>query len=945
MPVKSTEVTKGFKHSFLPSSFATRASLAISLLFLVTITTVGMVSLDSSRSQLVSIFSHEQYALVDRVADDIDHKLELLQTALKASAQEVTETDLTSFESAQRYLEKNTGLAAIFDRSVFVFSGDGTLLAERPYRADRLGQNGSWRPYIKETMRTQQPVLSEPFQSNVGDGSMVVVLTTPVFAKNGRMIGMLTGSLGLTKPNMLGNIARTVIGKTGYLLIVNGDGKLITHPDRNRISRQLFEPSTNALFDRALKGFEGTEESVDDHGKEALVSYKRIKASNWIVSAVYPKDEAFLAVHDLIERFLRLLVLATVVVLAAIWVLTYFLTRPLISLTHHIKEYKATGGRITPLHGGAGNGEVQILTTAFNELTERLHDREDALIETMRHYQIITENSTDLITKHTPDGVVTYASPASSAVLGVSPADLSQRSLLELVHPDDFENVQQAFQKASLGRDSSTITYRARTTNQQYVWLEAALRSLTETGKAPPHEILCISRNIDERKGMEDRLHQQARTDHLTSLPNRLLLEERFAAVLAHAQREDSLVAVLLIDLDRFKNINDTLGHRSGDEILKLVAQRFMGCARQGDTLVRWGGDEYILLLPGLNESSMAAEIAGRYLDALKRPFIFEGQLLHITASIGISISSDAGTQTEVMLANADTAMYRAKARGGDCFVMYATEMSAGARNRLSMESALFHAVERDELRLHYQPLIVASTGRIAGVEALLRWQHPELGLVPPGQFIPIAEHTGLIAELGEWVLRTACRQLAAWQRAGLERMTMAVNLSSRQFRGDKLVGTIKGILADTGVDPTQLELELTETLLMDDVEHSQALITELKSLGIKIALDDFGTGYSSLSYLKRFPLDTLKIDRTFTADMLTSPETAAIVQATLAIAKSLRLRTVAEGVETRQQANFLVEQGCDVLQGFYFAKPMPAEELHSFALASPTYLVPRRAS
>jgi len=289
--------------------------------------------------------------------------------------------------------------------------------------------------------------------------------------------------------------------------------------------------------------------------------------------------------------------------------------------------------------------------------------------------------------------------------------------------------------------------------------------------------------------------------------------------------------------------------------------------------------------------------------------------------------------------------MYRAKRRGGGASVTYASEMNEGAHSRLSMESALFHAVERGEMRLHYQPLVSARTGRMVGVEALLRWEHPELGMVSPGVFIPIAERIGVIADMGDWVLETACDQMAQWHRSGLDGLALSVNISGRQFAGDTLVDKVRDVLRATGLPPGCLELELTETLLMEDNEHSQATIARLKALGVTIALDDFGVGYSSLSYLKQFTLDTLKVDRAFTSEMLTSAESEAIVRATFDIARALNLRTVAEGVETRPQASFLAELGCDVLQGFYFAKPMPAESLLAFATAAPIHLLGRQAA
>jgi diguanylate cyclase (GGDEF)-like protein/PAS domain S-box-containing protein len=926
------------------STLATRTSSATSVLFLAAIVALGTAALYSFRSQLVDLVIADQNTLIERVADNLNQKLLGLQKALISSANDIRESDIASSDAAQRYLDRNTGLFAAVDRSTFLFTAQGIELAERPYRPNRRGLDGSIRAYIRDTIRTQRSVISEPFVTNVGDSNMVVVLTAPVFVGDSHFVAILTGSIGLTNPGMLGNIAKTVIGKSGYLFIVTADGKLIMHPDRARLSQPAFAPGTNPLFDRALNGFEGTGESIEADGRAAFVTYKRVPASNWIVGAVYPKDEAFAALNALIWRFVTFLLVACVIVVGSVWLLTRFLMQPLVSLTRHLTRYTDTQERLTPIAGDLdrGSGEIKALTRAFNTLTGRLCEREDTLIETMMSYQLITENSTDLITKHARDGGITYASPVAQSALGFAPTALIGHSLLEFVHPEDYEVVRVALGVAIQDRSPPTVIYRARHRDQHYVWFETTLRLMKgATGEATT-EILCISRDISERKRMEERLHELARTDHLTNIPNRVLLAERFADGLMQARREGSLLAMLMIDVDRFKNINDSLGHDTGDALLKLIAARLRSCIRDCDTLARWGGDEFALLLPRVHDADTAVAVAQRCLAALKDPLVIENQTLHVTASIGVSVSADSTPEAELLLRNSDVAMYRAKARGGDCFVIYTADMSEGARSRLSMENALFHAIERDELILHYQPLISARTGRLAGVEALIRWRHPERGLVAPGEFIPIAEETGLIGEIGEWALRRACTQMHAWYDNGLPRIAVSVNLSSRQFRQDSLANSVKAVLDETNFDPNLLELELTESVLMDDVERSKTIVAELKALGVSIALDDFGTGYSSLSYLKGFHLDTLKIDRTFTSEVMTSETNASIVRATVGLAKGLHLRTVAEGVETRAQADFLAKQGCDVLQGFLFARPMEPDAFLSFALASHTYLLSR---
>ncbi|MEP6501940.1 MAG: EAL domain-containing protein [Betaproteobacteria bacterium] len=929
----------------MPQSLAARASVAISVVFLVAIAAIASVSLRTFNSQLISVLSSDQNLLLGRMSENVDQRLGLLQDALRSSARKITPADLSNHERAQSALERNDGLAAIFDRSIFLFSPKGILLAERPDRSDRVGQDASWRPYIKRTIETRQPVISEPFKTNTGDEHIVLVLTMPILAPDGSLVGLMTGSLDLTRPDMLGNISRTVIGRTGYLSIMTRDGKVIMDRDKSRLSKPRYAPGENALFDRALAGFEGTAEGADESGRESFISYRGVKSAGWIVSAVYPREEAYRDIGQFVTDFLWVLGSSALLVLLAIWALTAYLMRPLIALTRHITAYSATDGRIAPLPGvtGTGSGEVRALTMTFNALTRSLNDREESVIDAMRQYRIITENSTDMITRHALDGSTLFSSPASATVLGIPADKMTGRNIIELVHPDDMPRVQRAFDDAGTTDASVTVIYRARHTNDEYVWLESALCFMKSADQRA--EILCLSRNVDERKRMEDKLQLEARTDRLTRLPNRLMLEERLEKALAQRCRDESLLAVLLIDLDRFKNINDTLGHRRGDDLLAAIAERFANCARPEDTLARWGGDEFVVVLPCIRSPDVARDIANRYREALKEPFLHLGEPLHVTASIGVSLMADNATEPETLLANADVAMYRAKARGGNACVTYASEMSAGAHNRLSMESALFHATERDELRLHFQPLISAKTGRIVGAEALVRWQHPEFGLVPPGVFIPLAERTGVIGEIGDWVLFTACRQMVEWRAAGLHGMSVSVNISGRQFSGDALAATVARALRESGLPPGLLELELTETLLMENTDHSQATIRELKQLGVSIALDDFGIGYSSLSYLQQFTLDTLKIDRAFTSGMLTSKQSEAIVRATFDIARALNLRTVAEGIEARPQATFLAELGCDVFQGFHFAKPIPAREFLAFAKSSPIHLFPRPAS
>lgn len=430
-----------------------------------------------------------------------------------------------------------------------------------------------------------------------------------------------------------------------------------------------------------------------------------------------------------------------------------------------------------------------------------------------------------------------------------------------------------------------------------------------------------------ERKRAEERLTYMAYHDPLTDLPNRTLFYDRLSLALAHARRLDQMLAVLFIDLDQFKNINDSLGHATGDMLLQGAAGRLSSCIRAGDTLARMGGDEFTLLLPGIHQAEDAVKVARKIFDAFKQPWVLGGHEFHLTVSIGISVYPNDGVDPETLLKNADTAMHRAKELGRNSCQFYNPEMKAKILERLAMEKSLRYALEHDEFVICYQPQVHTGTGGITGIEALVRWQSPDRGLISPDRFIPLAEDTGLILPIGEWVLRTACAQNKAWQEAGFPSVRVAVNLSPYQFRQETLVETVVRVLKETGLEPCWLELEITESAAMYDVDYTIAVLHELRDMGIRIAIDDFGTGYSCLNCLKQFPINRLKIDQSFVSDAVINPASAAIVTTIITLANNLNLEAIAEGVETEEQLAFLKQCRCGQMQGYLFGEPVPAGE------------------
>jgi diguanylate cyclase (GGDEF)-like protein/PAS domain S-box-containing protein len=465
----------------------------------------------------------------------------------------------------------------------------------------------------------------------------------------------------------------------------------------------------------------------------------------------------------------------------------------------------------------------------------------------------------------------------------------------------------------------------ARRKSGEVVPIELAVEETLLQGA--PLLVLTI-RDVALRDQTEESIRNLAYHDPLTGLPNRLLFNDRLGQAIERARRNQQLLAVMILDIDRFKLINDSLGLARGDQVLRLVGERLVAAVRRSDTVARLGADDFLLLLPGVDGAANTAKDAQKVLDTFLPSLEIDDQELHLGASLGITLYPHDGDDDETLIRNADTALYRAKESSRGSYQFYTTDMNASAFERLVLETRLRKALDRQELILHYQPQVCLDSGAVVAVEALVRWFHADLGLIPPAEFIPLAEDTGLILELGRWVLSTACAQVRAWQEQGFADLRLAVNLSGRQFEQDDLVRSIAEVIEEACFDPADLELELTESSIMRRPEQAALKLQALDRLGIRLSIDDFGTGYSSLGHLKRFPIRTLKIDQSFIQDITTDPNDAAITQAIIALAESLQLKVIAEGVETRDQLNLLRRYHCDEMQGYLFARPLPAGEL-----------------
>ncbi len=564
---------------------------------------------------------------------------------------------------------------------------------------------------------------------------------------------------------------------------------------------------------------------------------------------------------------------------------------------------------------------LQALADHCGGALERIR-AEAALRSAEARYRDMVENASDMIYVHDLRGTILSVNAAVERLTGYTRAELIGKNAARFVAPEALPLVRAAF-NLKIGELHHVKPFEIEIVCKDGARLPVEISARLVRADDTVVALEGIARDMRERKRAEAIIRHMAFYDTLTNLPNRVLFDEYLRHALALATQHHTALAVLFVDLDRFKLINDALGHHTGDLLLEAVPQRLLGCVRPGDTVARMGGDEFTVLLPNITSTDDAALVAQRLLDALTAPFTIGGHELFVSASIGISVFPADGGDAETLLKHADTAMYRAKEGGRSGYQFYTPAMNAATHKQHQLEQRLRRALERDEFRLVYQPRIDPHTGALLGAEALLRWQHPEFGLIGPADFIGVAEDTGLIMPIGLWVLRTACQQAKAWRQTGAP-LRMAVNLSARQFQHTNLAAQVAAVLADTGLPAHALELEITESMAMHNAERTVVVLRALKELGVHLSVDDFGTGYSSLSYLKQFDVDTLKIDRGFVCDL---PHDSAIAEAVLALAHSLGMSVTAEGVETEEQLAFLQQHNCDEVQGFLIGKPVPADQ------------------
>ena len=917
-----------FNHS-MARSLRFWFSLGLSSLVGVAVLLVGTILLFVLLPRLNAEVEAKNRSLGDTVAAQVDsffansaHELRLLSTDITTQGEGGSgrlRTMVETLATTDVHLEALYVVDSL-DNVIEV----GLPVALRAQRGDLLAADFSGRPFVRAARRSNSVVWSDTYLS--ARGRIVVAVAVPL-ALPGRSAeaahGALVGELNL---DQLSRFARE-IGRAGEVLpiVVDRHGQIVGHPDAFRSLRQENINNLPLLHELPVTTPQTAFFQLD--GTDYIGSTTPIPGPGWTTLVAQPTAQAYATVRSTMLALAAASLLAMVFALIAAFVAGRRVSRQVADFGRHMQAIAA--GDYQAFIPRSATSEIEGLAQSMRQMAAAVLQREDSL----RLAATVFESSAEGIMITDAQQRIISVNPALVAITGFTADDVVGKT------PAVFSSGRQdrEFYRrlwASIGHDGfwHGEIWNRRRNGEVYPEL-LTITAVRDASRVVTHYIGSFF-DISERKQAEERIHFMAHHDALTKLPNRTLLDDRLRQAIVNSRRRNDHTAVLFLDLDRFKLINDTLGHDVGDRLLDRIAEALQAMLRETETVARLGGDEFIIVIPDLAEVDRVAILARKVIDIVSTPHTIDGRLLHVTTSVGISVYPADGSDPATLLRNADTAMYHAKESGRNNFKFFESAMNLVVQERVTIENDLHAALERGEFLLHYQPQVDCRSGEIIGMEALIRWQHPQRGLVTPYHFIGIAEETGLIVPIGEWVLGEACRQARRWHDAGHSGLRISVNLSARQFQQPDLHERIDAVIRATGIDPTTLELELTESMLMADPAAATEVLRELANLGVKMAIDDFGTGYSSLAYLKRFPVTRLKIDQSFVRDLSTDLNDAAIVSAVVAMAVSLKLEVIAEGVETIEQLRYLETHGCHAIQGYYFSRPKPAADFETFCYA-----------
>ncbi len=907
-------------------------TLAVTSLILIMMLVTAVGTLSYFQKQYKTTLTTHQIGMLELLADSIDAAINTAQFALASNARNFPAEIVNDPQKIQQWLESRTGLKTqFFTNHLMVFDQNGSVVALTPLSHDITHAEQHIHNVVGKTFAFGSSQISTPIPCCNNSKELQMVFTAPVKV-NGVQKLVLAGSFNMNRPNFLSNFLNVKIGHNGAIRLINREHRVILHSDQSRVHHIAVDGLARAIDQAFEEQAPVNLRHKDAYNRDVITSLVMLKNAQILVASSYQVSEAYAAAKSARNLFIWVTLIGMLAAFLVILLMMRMLTRPLTTLASHVSSLPEKSGDERFIHLPV-NGEIGNLTNAFNKMVQDLESQTSALVTSEQRYRIVTEFTSDFTFWRLPNGSFEFLSPSCYELTGYSREELYKTPDLidRIVHPDDLETARNTISEIEPEQADQyfELEYRILTKGGTERWIRHTCRSIIDEKGNFLGRRGCWS-DISEHKQLADQVNHMVQHDLLTGLPNRSMFTSCLHKLTAN-KPEQKMAIVLLLGIDRFKLINDTLGHETGDQLLVMVAERLRKLLQSGDTLSRFGGDVFAFILPGRDSRHEAVTIAYRILECLETPFNARGQQVALSGSIGIALYPQDGEGPEALQKNAETAMYDAKRNGKNCFRFYAREMNAQAAYMLQLDSSMSASLHNHDFFLQYQPQLELYDNQIVAVEALLRWRHPELGMIPPDRFIPLAEESGFIIKLGEWVLRTACRQCAEWQQTGLAPLRVAVNVSGRQFAEPDFVDLVTDALAESGLPANLLELELTESLLVTNAHQALQKLQMLKQMGIQLAVDDFGTGYSSLAYLKHFPLDRLKVDKSFIDEILTNQDDAAIAEAIIAMAHALKLKVIAEGVETADQLAFLEQRGCNEIQGYFLSKPLFDSDLRSF--------------
>lgn len=912
------------------NSLKTRITFLTLLIFLASLWSLGYAVSYSLREDMQRLLGAQQYSMASLMAADINSQINNRFLALQHVAQVIQNRNLQSPAQFQALLEDLPIFQFLFNGGSFITNQEGRAVASLPTDLERVGVNYIDRDYISNTMRDGRSTISQPLMGRQIKAP-IFGMGVPIRNHNNEIVGVLAGVINLTASNFMDRIERSYVSGSGSYELIDARHRIIVaSSDKTRIMEKLPPPLINPSLDKFISGFEGSEIFLNPLNQEVITGVKHLNNINWYVAVSLPTAVAFAPIASMEHRVLIFTLILTLLSSALTWWVLVRQLRPLQETARKLAELSNPDQALKPLPIHSKD-EIGQLISGFNRLLHELSTRQQALRENEELYRTVFRTSPDAVSiTRLEDGCFLDINDGYSKMFGWERNEIIGKTSVDIgIWASQTER--EAFQQ-TFDRQGSCEYLEARFISQsgRIVYALVSANTILINGELC---LLCITQDVTAKKNASEQIEFLKTFDALTGVANLRLLMQRLSIYLEERKHLQYSGALLHIDLDDFKTLNDSFGHDKGDLWLKEFAKRVSDVSPEGSCVARIGGDKFAVLLTGLTlaaeESARAAEnVARKIIAAIQQPFEINGIDHYSSCCIGIALIDLEPVDENILLKHAELSMYQAKKIGRGVVQFFNPVMQELVSSRITLETELRASLRKGDFILFYQRQI-DKDNRVIGLEALIRWRHPTRGIISPGHFILIAEHSGLVIPLGRWVLETACHQLARWARDPKKsHLTISVNVSAAQFHEEDYVQQVLSILEKTGAPGYRLKLELTETLLVSEIENLITKMTILKGYGISFSLDDFGTGFSSLSYLQRLPLDQLKIDQSFIADIVTSPGDTAIAQTIVSLGKSLGLTVIAEGVETNAQRSRLLELGCTIYQGYLYGKPASIEEL-----------------